>query len=225
MLPIVCIALVLRLGHATRRARVLIWICWRLRERFVAIWAEFQHTMVYYATNQCRERLKACTNAQGGYSEHLLWHAYLTFNLHTSQLVLLNKQIAGLLFLTMSSLCLLLWTIVLHLLCLIWFIALQQSSQQMKWITDSVTDRKSNEHTLLTVWKQPGKDRRTKLRPLQWLRSTLPQPVSRTAADSNKSALRCDMRCCCNVHSKGDESQLNLLDKTNKKWTKRINKK
>jgi len=186
-------------------------------------WISAQHGVLW--TDQCRKRLKACIHTEGGYSEHLLWHAYLTFNLHTSQLVLLNKQIAGLLFLTMSSLCLLLWTIVLHLLCLIWFIALQQSSQQMKCITDSVTDWKSNEHTLLTVWKQPGKDRRTKLRPLQWLRSTLPQPMSRTAADSNKSALRCDMRCCCNVHSKGDKSQLNLLDKTNKKWTKRINKK
>ena len=39
---------------------------------FVA-WAEFQHSVVYHAIDQCRKRLKACINAEGGHSEHLLW--------------------------------------------------------------------------------------------------------------------------------------------------------
>jgi len=43
-----------------------------LRQRLVATWAEFQHSMVYYATDQCRKRLEACINAEGGHSEHLL---------------------------------------------------------------------------------------------------------------------------------------------------------
>jgi len=66
--------IVLRLGHATGGARVLIWTCWGLRQRLDATWAEFQHSVVYYATDRCRKRLKACTNAEGGHSEHLLWH-------------------------------------------------------------------------------------------------------------------------------------------------------
>ena len=74
MLPIICIALVLRLGHATGGARVLIWTCWGLRQRLVATWAEFQHSVVYHATAQCRTRLQACIITEGGYSEHLLWH-------------------------------------------------------------------------------------------------------------------------------------------------------
>jgi len=80
MLPIICIALVLRLGHATG-ARVLIWTCWGLRQRFVATLAEFQHSMVYYTTDQCRKRLKACINTECGHSEHLLWHCLPTFHL------------------------------------------------------------------------------------------------------------------------------------------------
>jgi len=36
-------------------------------------WAEFQHRVVYYATDLCLKRLEACTNAEGGHSEHLLW--------------------------------------------------------------------------------------------------------------------------------------------------------
>ena len=39
---------------------------------FVA-WAEFQHSVVYHAIDQCRKRLKACINAESGHSEHLLW--------------------------------------------------------------------------------------------------------------------------------------------------------
>ena len=45
-----------------------------LWQRLVATWAEFQHNVVYYATEQCRKRLEACINAEGGYSKHLLWH-------------------------------------------------------------------------------------------------------------------------------------------------------
>jgi len=61
-------------GHATGGAHVLTWTCWGLRQQFVATWAEFQHSVVYYATDQCRKTLEACTNAEGGHSEHLLWH-------------------------------------------------------------------------------------------------------------------------------------------------------
>jgi len=75
VLPIICIALVLRLGHATEGACVLIWTCLDLRQRLIATWAEFQHSVVYYCANdQCRKRLEACINAEGGHSEHLLWH-------------------------------------------------------------------------------------------------------------------------------------------------------
>ena len=47
-----------RLGHATGGARVLIWTCWGLRQRLVATWAEFQHSVVYCATEQCRKNWK-----------------------------------------------------------------------------------------------------------------------------------------------------------------------
>ena len=74
VLPIICLALELRLGNATGGARVLIWTRWGLRWQLVATWADFQHSMVYYATNQCGKRLEACINAEGDHSEHLLWH-------------------------------------------------------------------------------------------------------------------------------------------------------
>ena len=54
-------------------AGVLIRTCCGLRQRLVATWAEFQHSVMYYATDQCRKRLEACINAKGGHSEHLLW--------------------------------------------------------------------------------------------------------------------------------------------------------
>ena len=54
VLAIICIALVLRLSHATGGARVLIWTCWGLRQRLVATWAEFQHSVVYCATELSR---------------------------------------------------------------------------------------------------------------------------------------------------------------------------
>ena len=73
-LSVTCIALVLHLGHATGRARVLMWTCWGWWQRLVATWAEFQHSVLYYATDQCRKRLKACINADSGHSERLLWH-------------------------------------------------------------------------------------------------------------------------------------------------------
>ena len=74
MLSIIYTALVLRLGQATGEARVLISTCWGLRQRLVATWAEFQHSVMYYATDQCQKRLEACINAEDGHPEHLLWH-------------------------------------------------------------------------------------------------------------------------------------------------------
>ena len=68
MLPIICLALVLRLGHATGGAHVLIDM---LRQRLVATWAEFQHSMMYYVTDQCQKRLEACITAERDHSEHL----------------------------------------------------------------------------------------------------------------------------------------------------------
>ena len=62
------------LGHATGGASVLIRTCCGLRQRLVATWAEFQHSVVYYTTDQCRKTLEACINAEGGHSEHLLRH-------------------------------------------------------------------------------------------------------------------------------------------------------
>jgi len=46
VLPIICIDLVLCLGYATGGARVLIRTRWSLRQRLVATWAEFQHSVV-----------------------------------------------------------------------------------------------------------------------------------------------------------------------------------
>jgi len=43
------------LGHATGGACALIWACWGSRQRLVAMWAEFQHSMVYYVTEQCQK--------------------------------------------------------------------------------------------------------------------------------------------------------------------------
>ena len=74
MLPIICRALVLRPGHATGGARVLAWTCWGLRQQLIARWAEFQHSVVYYATDQCQKRLEACIHSICGHFEHLLWH-------------------------------------------------------------------------------------------------------------------------------------------------------
>jgi len=45
----------------------------QLAAAVVATWAEFQHRVVYYATDQCRKRLEACISAECGHSEHLLW--------------------------------------------------------------------------------------------------------------------------------------------------------
>jgi len=49
VLPIVCIALSARLGHATGGAvyRVPVRDADELRQRLVATWAEFQHSVVY----------------------------------------------------------------------------------------------------------------------------------------------------------------------------------
>jgi len=45
-----------------------------LWQRLVATWAEFQHSVVYDATDQWRKRLEACIHAEGGHFEHLLRH-------------------------------------------------------------------------------------------------------------------------------------------------------
>jgi len=45
-----------------------------LQQRLIATWVEFQHSVVYYATAQCRKRLEACVNEESGHSEHLLRH-------------------------------------------------------------------------------------------------------------------------------------------------------
>ena len=78
MLPIICIALVLRPGHATGGARVLIWTCWGLN--FSTAWCT--------VTDTCRKRLEACIHAKGCHSEHLLWRCLLGIPVatcHTSQ--------------------------------------------------------------------------------------------------------------------------------------------
>jgi len=75
VLPITCIALPSTVsGHATGGACVLIRTCWGLRQRLVATWAEFQHSVVYYSTERWRKRLEACISAEGGHFEHLLWY-------------------------------------------------------------------------------------------------------------------------------------------------------
>jgi len=43
-----------------------------LWQQLVATWAEFQHSVVYYATDQRRKRLEACTKAEDGHPEDLL---------------------------------------------------------------------------------------------------------------------------------------------------------
>ena len=69
MLTVICIAILLHLGHTTWGAHE--WACCGLR--LDATWAEFQHSVVYYAIDQCWKRLEACINAEHGHSEHLLW--------------------------------------------------------------------------------------------------------------------------------------------------------
>ena len=66
-------------GHITGGARVydsclLIRTCWGLRQQLVTTWAEFQHSVVYYATDQCRKILEACINACSRWS--LQWRPY-----------------------------------------------------------------------------------------------------------------------------------------------------
>jgi len=46
---------------------VLIRTCFCSCQRLVATWTEFQHSVVYYATDQCRKRLESCVNAEGGH--------------------------------------------------------------------------------------------------------------------------------------------------------------
>jgi len=60
MLPIICIYL-----HILSASGA----CWGLRQRLVATWAEFQHSVVYYATDQCRKD-----------GEHVLMQNVVTLN-------------------------------------------------------------------------------------------------------------------------------------------------
>ena len=46
MLPIICIAIVLHLGHAAREVRALTRICLGLRQWLVATWAKFHHIVI-----------------------------------------------------------------------------------------------------------------------------------------------------------------------------------
>ena len=75
MLPIICIALVLCLGHATGGARVMIWMDMLRLEAAACCdmdWISAQRGVgirVYCTTDQCRRRLEA----EGSHSEHLLW--------------------------------------------------------------------------------------------------------------------------------------------------------
>ena len=62
-----------------------------LRQWLVATWVEFQHSEVYCATGQCRKRLEACINAEGGHSEHLLWLLAWHSSWHTSKPVLFRS--------------------------------------------------------------------------------------------------------------------------------------
>jgi len=68
VLPIICISLLLRLKH-TQKERVS--SCSQRYGRVTAA-AEFQHSVVYYATDQWGTRLEARIHAEGGHSEHSL---------------------------------------------------------------------------------------------------------------------------------------------------------
>ena len=72
-------------------ARVLIRTSWGLQQRLVAMWAEFQHTVLFYATDQCRK--KTASNSMYECRRwspwtlavtQLAWHS----SCHTSQMVL-----------------------------------------------------------------------------------------------------------------------------------------
>ena len=77
----ICIALVLRLGHATGEALVLIWTYWGLQQRLVVTWAAFQHSVVYYVTDQCRKRLEHVLTQKIVTLNTCCYIAYLTFQL------------------------------------------------------------------------------------------------------------------------------------------------
>ena len=72
MLPIICVALVLRLERVRRSACIDMDMFGGLLQRLLVVLAEFQHSVVNCATDHCQKRLKTCMNAEGGHSEHLL---------------------------------------------------------------------------------------------------------------------------------------------------------
>jgi len=63
-------------GHAIVQEERVYWYVRveACRQQIFTTWAEFQHSVVYYATERCRKRLEACINAERGHFEHLLWH-------------------------------------------------------------------------------------------------------------------------------------------------------
>ena len=63
-----------------------------LRQRLVATWTEFQHSVVYDAIDQWRKRLEACIHAEGGHSEHMHVVTLLHWrsSCHTSQPVVFS---------------------------------------------------------------------------------------------------------------------------------------
>jgi len=86
LLTVVCAScpIVLRLGYAAGGARVLIRTCrGLLRQRLVATWAEFQHSVVYYAKDWKHVFMQTVITLYT--CGHI---ACLTFSCHTSQPVL-----------------------------------------------------------------------------------------------------------------------------------------
>jgi len=69
VLPIICTALLLHLGHDTAAAHVLSKSLryGRVAQQLVETWTEFQQSVVYDANDQWRKRLEACIHAEGGH--------------------------------------------------------------------------------------------------------------------------------------------------------------
>jgi len=94
MLPIICVTLLPRLGHATREAHV-----WSTSPRYRRVAAVASCDMGWILAERgvrcdwsVAKRLEACVHAEGGHSEHLLaWHS----SCHTSQPVLFRATNAS----------------------------------------------------------------------------------------------------------------------------------
>ena len=44
----------------------------QLREHLISMWCELDRSVVNHAIDECRRRLSACVDAEGGYFEHYL---------------------------------------------------------------------------------------------------------------------------------------------------------